>query len=65
LINSTGNVNQIYNFTVLQKALQNIGTVKEPSGPYQNDQPLAIIGSLFGSTGVLYVMPALEISGKR
>jgi hypothetical protein len=65
LINSTGNVNQIYNFSVLQKALQNLGTVKEPSGPYQNDQPLALIGSSFGSTGVLYVMPALEISGKR
>ena len=65
LINKTGDVNQIYNFTVLQKALQNLGTVKEPSGPYQNDQPLALIGSSFGSTGVLYATPALEITGKR
>ena len=65
LINSSGKVNQIYNFSVLQKALQNLGTVPEPAGPYQTDQPLSFTGSSFGSTGVLYVMPALEISGKR
>ena len=45
LINSTGNVNQIYNFSVLQKALQEIGTVKEPAGPFQSYQPLALTGA--------------------
>lgn len=65
LINSTGNVNQIYNFSVLQQALKNMGTVKEPAGPYQSDQPLALVGSSFGSAGVLYVMSGLEITGKR
>jgi len=65
LINSTGNVNQIYNFSVLQQALKNIGTVSEPSGPYQSDQPLALIGASFGSTGVLYVIPDLDVTERR
>lgn len=41
LINSSGNVNQIFNFSVVQAALKAIGTVAEPSGPFQNDVPLA------------------------
>jgi hypothetical protein len=54
LLNSTGNVNQIYNFSVLQAALNMIGTVKEPSGPFQTNTPLSIAGfSSFGSLGVL------------
>ncbi len=65
LINSTGNVNQIYNFSVLQKALQQIGTVPEPSGPFQTDQPLSFVGSSFGSTGVLYISPAIVAKSKR
>jgi ABC-type nitrate/sulfonate/bicarbonate transport system substrate-binding protein len=44
LINSPGNVSQIYNFSVLQAALNAIGTVPEPPGPYQSYTPLAISG---------------------
>lgn len=41
LINSSGNVNQIFNFSVVQAALKAVGTVAEPSGPFQSDVPLA------------------------
>lgn len=62
LINSTGNVNQIYNFTVLQAALNKIGTVNEPAGPYQTDTPLSfsLPTSLArtGSSGWLIVAPS-------
>ena len=43
LINSSGDVNQIYNFSVVQQALKELGTVKEPAGPFQNNTPLAAI----------------------
>lgn len=47
LINSTGNVNQIYNFTVANAALNALGRISEPAGPYQNLQPLQM--SIFGT----------------
>jgi hypothetical protein len=59
LINSTGNVNTMYNFTVLQSALKKIGTVPEPPGPYSNSSAypplstsLAIYGKVAGDVGV-------------
>jgi ABC-type nitrate/sulfonate/bicarbonate transport system substrate-binding protein len=60
LINSTGNVNQIYNFTVVKAALDSLGRVGEPAGPYANLQPLAISpGVLSGLT--MFAAPAVSL----
>ena len=45
MISSAGNVNQLYNFSVAQAALKALGTVQEPSGPFQSFTPLSL-GSL-------------------
>lgn len=67
LINSSGNVNQIYNFSVVQAALKALGTVNEPAGPFQNDQPLSLVGTIpassfgiLGNVGLLISQADLE-----
>ncbi|MDA4130794.1 MAG: hypothetical protein OK457_08495, partial [Thaumarchaeota archaeon] len=66
LINSSGDVNKIFNFSAAQAALKALGTVKEPAGPYSSYTPLSLAGlSSFGSSGVLYLFPSLTIPKKR
>lgn len=72
LINSSGNVNQMYNFSVVQAALKALGTVQEPAGPFQNDQPLSIIGiaqagsfAATASLGTIFVQSELESVTQR
>jgi ABC-type nitrate/sulfonate/bicarbonate transport system substrate-binding protein len=66
LINSSGDVNQIYNFSAAQAALKALGTVPEPTGPFQTYQPLALIFSPFSSgvPGVLDVSPIYVVKAK-
>jgi ABC-type nitrate/sulfonate/bicarbonate transport system substrate-binding protein len=42
LLTSPGNVSQIYNFSVVKAALDSVGRVTEPTGPYQDLHPLSI-----------------------
>ncbi|MCL4519264.1 MAG: ABC transporter substrate-binding protein [Thaumarchaeota archaeon] len=72
LINSSGNVNQMYNFSVVQAALKALGTVQEPAGPFQNDQPLSIIGiaqagsfAATASLGTIFVQSESESVTQR
>jgi hypothetical protein len=65
LINSSGNVNQIYNFSVLQTALNKIGTVPEPSGPYSSDTPLSYVAPsttsrIYGNQWLIVGAPSRE-----
>ncbi|HZW56520.1 MAG TPA: ABC transporter substrate-binding protein [Nitrososphaerales archaeon] len=62
LINASGDVNQIYNFSVLQQALKEIGTVKEPAGPFQNNTPLAIFASIPANVAGIIGNEGLEVS---
>lgn len=61
LINATGNVNQIYNFSVAQAALKALGTVQEPAGPFQNDTPLFVTGLIAKNTIVMFVNELLAV----
>jgi len=70
LINSSGNVNQIYNFTALSAALKAIGTVTEPPGPYSTLTPLSpleLVSLRVGTLGTMFVLPRgeSELSGRR
>ncbi|MCL5068824.1 MAG: hypothetical protein M1368_10815 [Thaumarchaeota archaeon] len=62
LINSSGNVNQIYNFSVVQAALKALGTVNEPAGPFQNDQPLSLVDAIPASNFGILGNVGLQIS---
>ncbi|MDG6906388.1 MAG: ABC transporter substrate-binding protein [Nitrososphaerota archaeon] len=72
LINSSGNVNQMYNFSVVQAALKALGTVQEPAGPFQNDQPLSLVGiaqagsfAVTVSLGTLFLQESESVTQRK